>query len=105
MQIQAAIVGPNPPIVKIIIGNTFDSVNDVTLTNRASPHQQTQVMRNVIIKYFVSRFLSIVPFFTNSDLSNTSVFSSEKIHLDVGFLLCGKLEVIYILCTLPLLSI
>lgn len=105
MQIQAAIVGPNPPIVKIIIGNTFDSVNDVTLTNRASPHQQTQVMRNVIIKYFVSRFLSIVPSFTNSDLSNTSVFSSEKIYLDVGFLLCGKLEVIYILCTLPLLSI
>ena len=60
MQKQAAIVGPNPPIVKRTIGNTFDSVKDVTLTSRASPHQQTHVMRNVIIKYFVSLFLSII---------------------------------------------
>ena len=67
MQKQAAIVGPNPPIVKITIGNTFDSVKDVTLTSRASPYQQTQVMRNVIIKYFVSLFLSIIPSYANSD--------------------------------------
>ena len=60
MQIQAAIVGPNPPIVKIIIENTFDAANGVTLTSRASPHQQIHVMKNVIIKYFVSLFLSII---------------------------------------------
>lgn len=69
MQKQAAIVGPNPPIVKITIGNTFDSVKDVTLTSRASPHQQTQVMRNVIIKYFVSLFLSIIPSYATSDFT------------------------------------
>ena len=69
MQKQAAIVGPNPPIVKITIGNTFDSVKDVTLTSRASPHQQTQVMRNVIIKYFISLFLSIIPSYATSDFT------------------------------------